>query len=87
MGYKSKATKANKAKKVGKAPVKRIATGTTYTGVATHIPIQQWIPTNKASHNGMGSQGVMGANFNHINSKWTKGNTLDEAMELEVVRR
>ena len=87
MGYKSKATKANKAKKVGKAPVKRIATGTTYTGVATHIPVKDWIPTNKSSHNGMGSQGVMGANFNHIHSEWKKGNTLDEAMELEVVRR
>ena len=42
MGFKSKATKANKAKKEDRKPIKRAATGLKWNGVATHMPKDEW---------------------------------------------
>ena len=40
MGYKSKATKANKAKKVDRPPIKRIAEGIPFV-VRTDLPVKR----------------------------------------------
>ena len=48
MGFKAKATKANKAKKQDRAPIKREASGQKFGGMATHKHITEWSGTGKS---------------------------------------
>ena len=66
MGFKSKATKANKAKKVGRAEIKRPAQGAIWRGVSTHMKFEVKVGTKK-------TQGVARANYNEVGTKWVAG--------------
>ena len=62
MGFKSKATKANKAKKVDRAPIKRVGTGCKWGGMSTHQPIHEHV---KGS-----SKGNMTQTISQLNGRW-----------------
>ena len=72
MGYKSKATKANKAKKEDRKPIKRAAKGYKWNGVATHMPKSEW-DRQGGGTKGNTTQGSNRANINTEGDYWTKG--------------
>ena len=73
MGFKSKATKENKAKKQDRKPIKRAATGLKWNGVATHMPKDEWSSCKDRGTKGNTTQGSNRANINTEGDYWTKG--------------
>jgi len=77
MGYKSKATKQNKANKADRAPIKRAAKGYKWNGVATHMPKSEWASGKDRGTKGNTTQGAGRANINAQGDNWTKGPGLE----------
>ena len=73
MGFKSKATKINKAKKEARVkPVKRSCSGHIWKGVATHQHVREWGKTGSCGK-GQGHQKIGQLNANFKGDPWSKG--------------
>tara|TARA_R110001592_G_scaffold279854_1_gene547251 strand:+ start:666 stop:968 length:303 start_codon:yes stop_codon:yes gene_type:complete len=75
MGFKSKATKMNKAKKEARVkPVKRACQGHTWGGIATHQHVNEWGKSGSVGKGG-GNQKIGQLNATPKGHEWTKGLT------------
>ena len=78
MGFKSKATKKNKAKKVDRKPIKRAGAGMIWGGMSTHQPVAQW-------SKGVGGDGYT-QKVNHCR-RFKEGDKWNDGQDLKDVPR